>query len=313
MSSAALDGTRPTPDWLLRQQVGLCPCGCVGRRRRGSFVGRTLDGGAALLRQAMFSDEVATGRGLLQRVEPRVKLLTIVGLLVAVGLLHTLPVLLACYLATLPLAAASGLRVRYFLKRVWLFIPVFTGLVVLPATLSVITPGEVVLTLWHWHGQPEGFTAQGLHGAGLIVTRVATSISLVVLLTLTTPWNRLLAALSALGVPRIFVLVIGMSYRYVFLLLGTVTDMFTARRARTVARPADVAEGRRFVAATAGTVFGKAHQLSEEVHQAMVARGFRGEARTLAADRAGVADLLWAAGAVAVAVAALVLDRRLGV
>jgi energy-coupling factor transporter transmembrane protein EcfT len=80
-----------------------------------------------------------------------------------------------------------------------------------------------------------------------------------------------------------------------------------------VARPADVGEGRRFVAATAGTVFGKAHQLSEEVHQAMVARGFRGEARTLAAERSGLVDVLWTAAAVVVAAAALVLDRRLGV
>ena len=33
--------------------------------------------------------------------------------------------------------------------------------------------------------------------------------------------------------------------------------------------------------ASAGALFGKAHHLSEEVHQAMVARGYRGDARTL--------------------------------
>jgi hypothetical protein len=36
-----------------------------------------------------------------------------------------------------------------------------------------------VLTLWHWHGQPAGLTRQGLAGAGLVVARVAASISLV--------------------------------------------------------------------------------------------------------------------------------------
>lgn len=302
-----------TPGWLLRQDVALCPCGCIGKRRRGSFVAKTLDGAAGILRQALSTDDVAGGRGLLQRIDPRVKLITIIGLLVAVGLLRNLPVLVFCYLATLPLAAVSGLPVRFFVKRVWLFIPIFTGIVVLPATLSVVTPGDVVVTLWHWHGRPEGFTAQGLHGAGLIIVRVATSISLVVLLTLTTPWTRLLAALRAVGVPRIFVLVIGMSYRYVFLLLGTVTDMFTARKARTVARPTDVKEGRRFIAATAGTVFGTAHQLSEEVHQAMVSRGFRGDARTLDGFRLRSVDALWTVAAVLAAVAVLYVDRRMGV
>jgi energy-coupling factor transporter transmembrane protein EcfT len=83
--------------------------------------------------------------------------------------------------------------------------------VVLPATVSIITPGRVVVPLGHWWlGHPIGITRQGLEGAGLIVTRVAVSISLVVLLTLTTLWNRLLAALRALWVPRMFVLVLAM-------------------------------------------------------------------------------------------------------
>ena len=64
--------------------------------------------------------------------------------------------------------------------------------------------------------------------------RPATSISLVVLLTLTTPWTKLLAALRSLFVPRMFILVLGMAYRYLFHLLGSVTDMYTARKARMV-------------------------------------------------------------------------------
>ena len=72
-----------------------------------------------------------------------------------------------------------------------------------------------------------------------------------------------------------------MAYRYLFLLLDVVDDMYTARRSRTVEPDVDAKAGRRFVAAGAGTLFGKAHQLSEEVHQAMVARGYTGNARTL--------------------------------
>ena len=91
---------------------------------------------------------------------------------------------------------------------------------------------------------------------------MAVSISLVVLLTLTTPWTRLLAALRALFVPQMFILVLGMAYRYLFHLLGSVTDMYTARTSRTVDPDVGVASGRRFVAASAGALFGKAHALS---------------------------------------------------
>jgi cobalt/nickel transport system permease protein len=294
------------PQWLLQSEVGLCPCGCIGVRRKGSFVAKTLAGASGVMRQAIFSDDIAARNGLLQRLDPRVKLVTMVGALVVVAFVHSLPLLVLAYAGTVVLATVSGLPLGFFIKRVWLFIPIFTGIVVLPATLSVITPGHVVLTLWHWHGHPQGITEQGLHGAGLIIARVATSISLVVLLTLTTPWVRLLAALRALGVPKIFVLVIGMAHRYLFLLLDTVDDMYTARKARTLGADR---EGRRFVAAGAGTLFGKSHQLSEEVHQAMVARGYTGNAQSLSAFRLRAADAGWSAAIVAAAVLLLVLDR----
>jgi cobalt ECF transporter T component CbiQ len=293
-----------TPAWLLQGEVGLCPCGCIGVRRRGSYVEKTLTSGGTLLRQVMFSEDTAAHGGVLQRLDPRVKLVGLMVLLVAVGLVHHVPVLLAAYALTLVLAAASGLPVGFFVKRVWLFVPIFTGIVVLPATLSVVTPGHVVWTLWHWHGTPQGFTTQGLTSAALIVTRVATSVSLVVLTTLTTSWTRLLAALRALGVPRVFILVIGMAYRYIFLLLATVTDMYEARKARTVAATSHDRSARRFLAASAGALFGKANHLAEEVHQAMTARGYRGNARTLQAFRLRAADTL--AGVMAVATAVLV-------
>jgi len=301
-----------TPAWLLEADVAMCPCGCIGRRKKGSFVEKTLAGGADVLRQAMFSEDTARGGGLLQRLDPRVKVVSLLALLVVAALVRHVPVLLAMYLVTLTLAAASGLPIGFFVKRVWLFIPVFTGVVVLPATFSFVTPGEVVAPLWHWHGHPVGLTRQGLVGAGLIVARVATSVSLVVLLTLTTPWTRLLAALRALAVPRIFILVIGMAYRYLFLLLNSVTDMFQARKARSVAAQVDVKAGRSFVAAAAGALFGKSYALSEEVHQAMVARGYRGDARTLERFAPGALDAAWVAACAALAVLVLGGDRLLG-
>src|SRR5690242_8756145 len=306
--------TSTTPQWLLQSEVGLCPCGCIGKRRKGSFVAKTLAGASGVVRQAIFSEDIAARGGLLQRLDARVKLVTLIGLVVAVAFVHSLPILAVAYVATVGLALASRLPLGFFIKRVWLFIPIFTGIVVLPATLSVVTPGDVILPLWHWHGHTHGVTEQGLHGAGIIVARVATSISLVVLLTLTTPWVRLLAALRSLGVPKIFVLTIGMAYRYLFLLLDAVDDMYTARKSRTLVGEAgrrEVKEGRRFVAAGAGALFGKAHQLSEEVHQAMVARGYTGNARTLAAFRLGAADAVWTLAAVAGAALLLLADHGL--
>ena len=269
--------TVATPDWLLRPEAGMCPCGCIGRRRRASFVAKTIAGAGGVLQAALFSEDVARVPGLLQRLDARAKVVALVGLLLGVGLVHHLGVLVAAYLATLLLARASALPLGFFIRRVWLFIPIFTGVIVLPATLDVITPGEVVVPLPFGLG----ITRQGLLAAATITIRVAASISLVLLVTLTTPWARLLAAVRALGVPRTFVLVLGMAYRYLYVLLAAVQDMYVARRARTVAGDRDPRSGRTFVGATAGALFGKAHALADEVHQAMTSRGFRGDARTL--------------------------------
>jgi cobalt ECF transporter T component CbiQ len=308
--------TRPsrpaTPDWLVQPELGICPCGCIGKRRKGSFVEKTLTGGASLMRQAIFSEDVAAQPGLLQRLDARVKLVTLLGLLVVTALARSVVVLLVTYAAVLALGVASRLSLVFFIKRVWLFIPIFTGIVVLPATLNLITPGTIVVPLGTWFGHEVGLTSEGLHGAAIIIVRVAVSISLVVLLTLTTPWTRLLAALRALFVPKIFILVLGMAYRYLFHLLGTVTDMYTARTSRTVDPEAGVASGRRFVAASAGALFGKAHALSDEVYLAMLARGYDGNARTLKAFRIRTLDVVWVVGCVLVGVAILGLDRTMG-
>ncbi|MDQ1478752.1 MAG: cobalt/nickel transport system permease protein [Actinomycetota bacterium] len=307
-----MSATSTTPGWLLQSEVGLCPCACIGKRRKGRVIEKTTSGVAALLRQTLFSEDVADERGLLQRLDPRVKVVALLGLLVVAAFVRHIPVLLGMYAATLTLAVASKLRLSFFVKRVWLFIPIFTGIVVLPATLNVVTRGDIVVPLGTWFGHHLGLTRQGLWSAGLVVTRVATSISLVVLLTITTPWAKLLASLRSLRAPRLLILVLGMAYRYLFHLLNTVSDMYVARRARTVSGATDATSGRLLVASAAGALLGKAQALSEEVHMAMTARGYEGDARTINTFRMRLLDIEFVLTCVAAAVAAVGVDRFLG-
>lgn len=301
-----------TPAWLLEREPGLCPCGCIGKRNKVNLVDKTITGASGLIRHALFTDDIAAEPGLLQRLDPPVKVITMLGFVVIAAMIRNIAVLVGLYGAAVMLAAASRISVPYFVKRVWLFVPVFTGIVVVPATFSFITPGRIVVPLGHWFGHRVGLTSQGLRAAGLIVIRVATSISFAVLVALTTTWTRLLAALRAMLLPRMFILVLGMAYRYVFHLLGTVTDMYEARKARTVQVASSVRAGRVFVSATAGTVFGKAHAMSEEVYQAMVSRGYTGRPRTLSGGAVRRLDVVWIVGCVVAVATVLVVDHAVG-
>jgi cobalt ECF transporter T component CbiQ len=306
------NGVRATPDWLLLAAPRQAGCRSSGKRRKRSYVDKTLAALASLVQDTLLSEEIAARPGLLQALDPRCKLLGMLLLLVATSLVHNVITLVVMYAATLVLAWACSVHILFFLKRVWLFIPLFTLVIVFPATLSVVMPGHVVLTLWRSGGKPEGFTSQGISSALLVTGRVTVSVSLVLLVTLTTSWARLLASLRAIGVPRMFVLVIGMCYRYIFLLAGSVSEMYEARRSRTIRADRGDRRARRFVASTAGALLAKATYLSEEVHEAMVSRGYRGDPKLLQAFRLCRRDIVCLSSAVAFAGLAVGVDAFVG-
>ena len=40
-----------TPAWLLQSEVGLCPCGCIGKRKKADFIEKTIGGRAGIERR----------------------------------------------------------------------------------------------------------------------------------------------------------------------------------------------------------------------------------------------------------------------
>jgi cobalt/nickel transport system permease protein len=242
--------------------------------KRHGVIEHTLSDISHALEQSIFAEEIARQRGWLQSIDPRVKVISMIALLIAVGLSRSLAVIVGLYVFTLILAWVSRVPLSFFIKRVWLFMPFFTGIIALPALF--ITPGPLLVQL------PLGLiiTRTGALTAMFLLLRVSSSVSLAILLVLTTPWNTVLKALGVLRVPDVFVLILGMTYRYIYLLLHTVNDMFLSRKSRVTGRLSG-SEERHLIAASAGTLLGKSLHLSTEVYLAMQSRGFRGYPRTM--------------------------------
>jgi energy-coupling factor transporter transmembrane protein EcfT len=110
-----------------------------------------------------------------------------------------------------------------------------------------------------------------------------------------------------LHVPDVLILTLGMTYRYIHLLLHLANDMFLSRKSRILRRLAGTEE-RRLMAATSGILLGKSLQLSSEVYLAMESRGFRGYPHTI--DRFQMRWFDWAAGLVAALVTLLAIVGR---
>ncbi|HEY3232356.1 MAG TPA: cobalt ECF transporter T component CbiQ, partial [Roseiflexaceae bacterium] len=267
------------------------------RKRRASFVERTIGGLAQAMERALYAEELAKIDGLLQRLDPRVKLIGLLALIVAAALSRNILVILGLFAAALLLALLSHVPIRTLATRVWLSALLFTGLLALPAIF--ITPGRVLyrLPLLGWP-----MTAQGLGAASYLITRVETAATFGLLLILCTPWTHVLKALRVLRVPVVFIVILGMTYRYIFLMLQTARDMFESRQSRMIGT-LEGADRRRLASASVGVLLGKSFQLSNEVYLAMLSRGFRGEVYTLDDFQMRARD--WAALAGFAALAAL--------
>jgi cobalt/nickel transport system permease protein len=261
----------------------------VAPRSRDGRIGwleETLGGMTANIEQAVFSERHARSDGWLQRRDPRVKIVGSLAAILAASLTSSVAGLVLLYAATLAAAHASRIPFGFFVKRVWLGIPFFAGIVVVPAIFFV--PGVRIfdLGLGPAHLAPSW---NGLAGAVIFVSRVGVSVSLAVLLVMTTPWADVLKSLRALRVPQVFVLVLSMTYRYIFLFLHTANGILLARKSRVVGRTSG-GEQRRWITGTMGNLMSRAFKMSNDVYAAMLARGFSGEVRTYNTYRIRFAD-----------------------
>jgi cobalt/nickel transport system permease protein len=292
---------------MAAQQIAAAPPLPMKRKKlKPGFVEKTLAGISGNIEQAVFSEENARRDGFLQRRDPRAKLLSFIALVVATGLSRDWFVLLALYAVVLAAAAISAIDMGLFIKRVWLGMGLFSGIVIIPSIFFIGSHELFHIPLGSFNLVVH---RDGLIAAGIFVLRVCTSVSLAILLILTTKWADILKSLRVLRVPSIFVLVLAMTYRYIFLVLHTANGMFLARKSRIVAKTSG-GEQRWWVVASIGVLMSRSFKMSEDVYQAMLARGFQNEMRTIDNYRMRIADWALLAGSGAGAAAAIFLGWR---
>lgn len=308
------------PEWLSETAPqGRFQSRPVSRHQVSAFLEKALKRLEGFLVESLTAESTAKKRGLWQALDPRVKVVTAVAFISLLTFERHLFTLLSSYTLTLAFAIASRVTLLPFLGRTWGFALFFAGLMVLPLTVNWVTPGKPVLVLlqsdtdlgFYQLSKPLTLTSEGFERAATIVLRTATATSLALLLTLTTPWTSLLKALRALYVPRLVVLILETTLRYIFLLVKVAVETLETRKLRLVG-PLNRQEKRAFFAAILGTIISKSYNLSESVYEAMRARGYSGEPRIMNNFRLRALDFILTAANAIAAAALLYLDRLLG-
>jgi cobalt/nickel transport system permease protein len=247
--------------------------------KRNGAITATLLSLTRALGNTLVSEQIARRPGLLQWLDPRVRLVGLVALVLAVTLTRRIAIVAALFLVAVLLALLSQVNLKSFAIRVWLVVLLFTGAIALPALF--LTPGDPIIT------SPKGalsITQQGMTTAVLLVSRVETAVTLTTLLVITTPWMHILKSLRAFHVPQEVVMMLAMTHRYIFLLAQTAGQMFESRQSRTVGVLGHKAQ-RQMTTRTAGVLLSKSVELSSEVFLAMQSRGFCGDAKVLSEFR----------------------------
>jgi len=300
------------PDWL---RPGERPAASAVTAPSGTrLLRRTVAAIGGALASGVSETELSGGRRL-READPRAKLVAALGLIVVATFLHGLVPLAACLAVALASAATARVPGRRIAPVA--LVALASAVVMLPASLNVVSGGEPLLTLWRPAGgalgpwrMPESVavTADGLVVVGRMVLRTASCAAIAALLTATTRPHQLLGALRSLGVPQAFVMVLAMTERYLAVLLQAARELHLARLARSVGA-VGVRREEAWAGAGVGALFRRTRSLADEVTAAMVSRGFFGEVRLLRHGRMRAGDWLLVAAAAGVAAILLALDR----
>jgi cobalt/nickel transport system permease protein len=209
----------------------------------------------------------------MQRLDPRWKLAAVLLASVAVALVRSVAPALVALAGALILVVLARLPLAWFARRLGTGMLLFALLLIwLP---FVIENGHEVLDVGWLQ-----ISWTGLMRLIRLSASLCSMLSLLLVMLATSSLPNLFKAAAALRLPRLFVLLFLLAYRYAFLLMEEFDRLRTALRVRGFRNRVNI-HSYRTIGQVAGTLLVRSHERSERVAQAMRARGFDGQFRSL--------------------------------
>jgi cobalt/nickel transport system permease protein len=255
-----------------------------------------------------FLDPYHESRSLVHQLDARIKLILVVAFILTVALVPagTWPVYVLLVALALAAELLSELGILFYLKRALLAVPFV--LAALPVLFTIPGPPLLQLPFGLWISEP------GFARFISVALKSWISVQMAILLAATTRFPDILLAMRAVRLPRLLVAIIGLMWRYLFVMVDEAIRLMRARQARSGisqqlhSGPGDGSRGTpyrghkaggsfswraRVTGNMAGSLLIRSLERSDRIYNAMLARGYDGELRAL--PQAQISPAGWAA------------------
>jgi cobalt/nickel transport system permease protein len=232
-----------------------------------------------------FLDPYHEGRSLIHQLDSRIKLVLALAYILASALTPAgaWPIYIILLAILLGVEVLSEESIGFYFKRSLLALPFVLAAVPLIFTL----PGQPLFA-WLLGGIQITISLPGLERFLSVLIKSWISVQMAIVLTTTTPFPDFLLALRALRMPRLLVAVIGLMWRYLFVLADEALRLSRARAARSGVsgdRSGKSGDGliwrAKVTGGMVGNLFLRSFERSDRIYVAMLSRGYDGEVRNL--------------------------------
>ncbi|MBA4409794.1 MAG: energy-coupling factor transporter transmembrane component T [Bacteroidota bacterium] len=258
------------------------------RRSRFSFLDKTIMNSARTVKAVYLQAENATKDNFIHHIHPKVKFISLIYIAVIISLVSNLTAQLLITAFIMLLFLLAQLNIIQVYRKIFFLAFIFGFLVVLPASVNLISPGKIILNLitfnrpynfWIYHiPQNIGFTHEGLQVVCMMFLRVLNSISFAMFIVFTTSFPAFIKSFKLIGVPDTFLMVISLAYKYIFILSRTIEETYLALKSRLTGNVKN-SNLRKIISGRIFFIFKRSISSYENTYYAMVSRGYTGNVK----------------------------------
>jgi len=256
------------------------------KRANLSFLDKTIINSSKAVKSIYLQAENATRDNFIHEINPKVKFISLIYMAIVISVVSNLVTQVFITAFIFSLYVIARLKIFGVYKKIFFLAFIFGFLVVLPASLNVITPGKIIFNIISFNKpshfliynipQNLGFTINGLQVVSIVFLRVFNSVSFALLVVYTTPFPSFIKSFKMIGVPDTFLMIISLAYKYIFILSRTIEETYFAFKSRLSGNIKSSSIG-RLIGGRIFFIFKRSMIIYQDTHHAMVSRGYRGK------------------------------------